>query len=292
MTGKIILKWIVGASFLLTGIVGIFQTPLIGLLSLLLGLFILPITYKILIEDKAKLKLSTPIKWIIVIAGFIFLGTAISRNDAAKDKKVDLVVENASKKIDEGKIDESLKLIKDAKSKYSNSDNNAVKLEKEIEKSKDQEFAKQILTKMTDAEFEQLKSNSLNKEYLHQKTLNKNFIELLNSKSSEREKIIKEVKLQEEIAKQVELNKNRKELIEKQFSAYDGSHRALERLIKENMNDPDSYDHIETRFLDKGDYLLVITKFRGANAFGGKVINTVSAKVDFDGNVIEILTQN
>ncbi len=58
------------------------------------------------------------------------------------------------------------------------------------------------------------------------------------------------------------------------------------------MNDPDSYDHIETRFSDKGDYLFVITKFRGANAFGGKVINTVSANVDFEGNVLEIVSQN
>lgn len=57
------------------------------------------------------------------------------------------------------------------------------------------------------------------------------------------------------------------------------------------MNDPDSYEHIETRFRDDGDNIFVITKFRGTNAFGGKVINTVSAKVDFNGNVIEVISQ-
>lgn len=86
--------------------------------------------------------------------------------------------------------------------------------------------------------------------------------------------------------------KKRQERIEKQFSGWDGSHRNLEKLIKQNMNDPDSYEHIETGYKDMVLYILVSTKFRGANAFGGKVINTVSAKVDLDGNVLEIINQN
>ena len=86
--------------------------------------------------------------------------------------------------------------------------------------------------------------------------------------------------------------KNPKELIEKQFSPWDGSHRGLTRFIKENMNDPDSFEHIETRFRDDGNSIFVITKFRGTNAFGGKVINYISARVDFNGNVIEVVSQN
>lgn len=79
--------------------------------------------------------------------------------------------------------------------------------------------------------------------------------------------------------------------VESQFSAWDGSHNGLTNLIKKSMNDPDSYEHIETRFKDNEDHIFVITKFRGTNAFGGKVINTVSAKVDFSGNVIQIISQ-
>ncbi len=79
--------------------------------------------------------------------------------------------------------------------------------------------------------------------------------------------------------------------VESQFSSWDGSHRGLTDLIKKSMNDPDSYEHIETRFRDDGDNIFVITKFRGANAFGGKVINTVIARVDFSGNVIEVISQ-
>lgn len=79
--------------------------------------------------------------------------------------------------------------------------------------------------------------------------------------------------------------------VESQFSAWDGSHRGLTNLIEKSMNDPDSYEHIETRFKDNGDHIYIITKFRGANAFGGKVVNTVTAKVDFSGNVIQIISQ-
>lgn len=83
----------------------------------------------------------------------------------------------------------------------------------------------------------------------------------------------------------------RREVVEKYFSAWDGSHIGLTKVIKESMNDPKSYEHVETRYGDKGDYLLVSATFRGKNAFGGVVKNTVVAKVDLDGNVIEILSQ-
>ena len=81
----------------------------------------------------------------------------------------------------------------------------------------------------------------------------------------------------------------RKERIERQFSGWDGSHRNLVAYIKKSMNDPDSYKHEETRFEDKGTFLIVRTSFRGKNAFGGMVKNTILAKIDFDGNIIEIL---
>ena len=73
----------------------------------------------------------------------------------------------------------------------------------------------------------------------------------------------------------------RTELVESQFSSWDGSHRGLEKVIKKGMNDPKSYEHIETRYRDEGTSIFVMTKFRGKNAFGGMVINDISARVDF-----------
>lgn len=79
--------------------------------------------------------------------------------------------------------------------------------------------------------------------------------------------------------------------VEKQFSTWDGSHNGLTKVIKEAMNDPDSYEHVETVFWDMNEYLVVRTTYRGKNAFGGVVKNYVKAKVDFNGNVLEIIEQ-
>lgn len=76
--------------------------------------------------------------------------------------------------------------------------------------------------------------------------------------------------------------------INAQFSTWDGSHKNLETLIKSRMHAPGSYQHVETAYLDRGDHLAITTKFRGKNAFGALVLNTVRAKVDMNGNVLEL----
>ena len=84
----------------------------------------------------------------------------------------------------------------------------------------------------------------------------------------------------------------RQEKIEKHFSGWDGSHYELTRIIKQSMNDPDSYEHVETFIVrDEGDYLVIQTIFRGKNGFGGIVKNWVRAKIDLNGRVIEIMSQ-
>ncbi len=83
----------------------------------------------------------------------------------------------------------------------------------------------------------------------------------------------------------------RKTRIERQFSAWDGSHRALEQIIKKTMNDPDSYKHVETRYSESDDAIVVKTTFRGKNAFGGVVTNSIRAKFTLDGELIAIIDQ-
>jgi len=83
----------------------------------------------------------------------------------------------------------------------------------------------------------------------------------------------------------------RKQRIEKQFSPWDGSHIQLTKLIKQHMNDPDSFKHDSTSYWDMGDHLVVITHFRGRNAYGGMVRHWVKAKVDLDGKVLQIIEQ-
>ncbi len=90
---------------------------------------------------------------------------------------------------------------------------------------------------------------------------------------------------------EIEKIRAREKQIEEQFSAWDGSHRNLERVIKKAMNDPDSYEHDETKYWDRGDHLIVETTYRGKNAFGGVVKNYVKAKISLDGQVLQILDQ-
>lgn len=85
------------------------------------------------------------------------------------------------------------------------------------------------------------------------------------------------------------LAEQRKKQIETQFSAWDGSHIQLERIIKKAMNDPSSYDHVETRYADKDDFILVNTTFRGKNAFGGVVKNSITAEFTISGQFIRII---
>jgi hypothetical protein len=73
------------------------------------------------------------------------------------------------------------------------------------------------------------------------------------------------------------------------FNQLNGSHIELTKRIKSRMNDPSSYDHVETVYWDKGDYLLVKTTFRGTNAFGGVVQNVARARVGLGGQVLEML---
>ena len=96
-------------------------------------------------------------------------------------------------------------------------------------------------------------------------------------------------KLEAEQIAQIEAKTKRDKAIKSQFSPWNGSHDALTRYIKKNMNDPDSYEHVETRWIDKGDFILVIATYRGKNAFGGVVKNTTMAKVDISGNILEII---
>lgn len=81
----------------------------------------------------------------------------------------------------------------------------------------------------------------------------------------------------------------RKKDLQRHFSAWDGSHNGLTRYIKDAMNDPGSYEHAKTVYWDRKDHLVVMTTFRGKNAFGGIVKSSVKAKVDLSGNVLEIV---
>jgi len=80
----------------------------------------------------------------------------------------------------------------------------------------------------------------------------------------------------------------RKAQLEKQFSAWDGSHPKVEALVKASMKNPSSYEHVETRYVDLDPGMRVVTTVRGTNSFGGVVPSTFIAVIDDNGNVLSL----
>ncbi len=72
-------------------------------------------------------------------------------------------------------------------------------------------------------------------------------------------------------------------------SGYDGSIRSVVKFVKNSMNDPDSFEHVETRtgFYEKESFI-VSMKYRGKNPFGGVITKYIDLKVDYSGNVISV----
>lgn len=296
------LKWFFGITFIIGGSGSLIKSIPLGLIFIILGLFILPPTFD-LFEKKTKLKLPSWSKWATVIVIFLLASFAVQRENLNSDEETDLIVKKASNFIDSNQNDSAKFYLEKAKKQYSKPKNKALALENELEKYQSGEYSKEEFASLTDKEFKLLQSDSLVKTYFRQNTLNKEFLALMKSYAPDREEIIKEIEEKKEIdslakelrakwAADAKESQARTKRIEKQFSSWDGSHPALSRLLEDNMRDPDSYEHIETRFREDGNSIFVVTKFRGANGFGGMTIQTVSARVDFNGNVLEIVSQD
>ena len=291
-------KWILGIVFIIVGISSLFTDVLTGLTFLLLGILIIPPTFKLL-EEKFNVIVPRWSKYLGAFGVLIIASFFISNAMAKKEAKAELLYKEAVGFINKGQYDSATVYLTDAKELYSSSENKAQDLLLDIKLSESQDFAKQSVALLTADEFKELHDGTLEKEYIKSAKLNERLLDFMRSQGKDQTIIKQEIEekrqlaeAEEERKKQLELQKNKEKLIENQFSSWDGSHRNLERFIKDNMNDPDSYDHIETRYRDEGNSLVVITKFRGANAFGGKVINTITARVDLEGNVLEIISQN
>ncbi len=78
--------------------------------------------------------------------------------------------------------------------------------------------------------------------------------------------------------------------IENLFSAWDGSLPSFKDYIKENLQNPDSFEHVETKFRDDGDGLTVIMKYRGENGFGAIRTQTAIVKTDYEGNILNLIS--
>lgn len=63
----------------------------------------------------------------------------------------------------------------------------------------------------------------------------------------------------------------------------------LKHFVKKNLNDPDSFEHVETNTYDNGNDVIVKMMYRTKNVFGTKIIKSVKARVSWDCEVMEII---
>ena len=107
--------------------------------------------------------------------------------------------------------------------------------------------------------------------------------ELENKKLSKTEK--KEIELEIRSVKVQEFQ-------EKHISSWDGSNRDLVNTVKKSMNDPNSFEHVQTSFDYKDNSVKAKMIYRGNNAFGAKVLGKVIGKIDYNGNLLSVETSN
>ncbi len=94
--------------------------------------------------------------------------------------------------------------------------------------------------------------------------------------------------VQAEQERQETLKRKKKQIAEK-FSDVTGENWDLAYYIKTKLlHDPDSYEHVKTKWLDWNDHILIYTTFRARNKFGALVMSTYEVVLTYDDNIVSI----
>lgn len=109
---------------------------------------------------------------------------------------------------------------------------------------------------------------------------------------AEQRRVAAEQRAAEQAARRAAMSpwERRQETLKLQFSPWDGSHGAAEQAIKARMNNPASYQHVTTTYVDLGPGrgITVNTRFRGTNKFNAVVIERATVEVDDAGRVTSV----
>ncbi|MDR0228742.1 MAG: hypothetical protein LBI72_06740 [Flavobacteriaceae bacterium] len=136
--------------------------------------------------------------------------------------------------------------------------------------------AKEIVSRKTVITY----SKSGTVEYLNDSLLPR-LNSFINVKKVEDRKEI--VILEKQALEQIEKHKEIKEEFEKNcLSSWDGSHRELVKLVKKNMNNPKSFEHVETRYAITGNQVGLVMVYRETNRFNTVITNSIKAKVNIE----------
>lgn len=87
-------------------------------------------------------------------------------------------------------------------------------------------------------------------------------------------------------------NYTTKSSFEDNLSNWDGSLPSLVEFTKKNLNDPNSFEHVETGYIIREDYVEVQMIYRARNGFNALIKSKITAAVDSSGNLIKIISAN
>jgi len=303
---------IVAASILgLFGLVILIVSPMAGIIMLLGSLILIP-KIKDLISSKMNysLKVEASILFALMALAVIFIFASERREKVEKAKKQEL---KQAAKEERQEAEKILARKQDGEKRLRRLNFEASKTETIIQLKKlisenDIDKASSICLKYL--EFNDVDISGIQKEIdgiKKQKRISDLSKELSDTAEGDfktRISIYQELVLLEPESKEhkeklnlyIDLNKKKIEqkkqdaVSKKEFteciSVVDGHHLALQRAIKENLKDPDSYKHIETKYLATESGYDIVTKFRSKNSFNGYVISRAFAQTDKSGKVL------
>lgn len=302
---SMLFNWIIGICLLAAGAVVAAQTIIGGLLMVVAGLLILPIVRNACYR-KTKWVLSRNIRALLVlgcvIASVSYLTASMKQAEEqelalleqAREAEAQLVNAERISELKERRdeiVSAARKAFDDGDYKRTIADAEKYAGGKDLELEKLGVKAKAAQKKLDDMALTEKLLSELKTipaaEYSENLSRYNQLMELYPENEKYQQKasfyLTKVQAEQEEKA----VAKARIEKIEQQFSVWSGAHRGLEDLLKKSMHDPSSYEHVETRYGDNGDHIVVLMTYRGKNAFGGLVKNSASAKVTVDGYILE-----
>jgi predicted PurR-regulated permease PerM len=94
----LVLGWIFGVLFGLTGIVSVFSEPIPGIVMLAMAAILLPPINK-LVDKKWKFHLSVGIKIVVIIIGLIIFGSTIDTSNTANQQNNQPQIQQEQKQI-------------------------------------------------------------------------------------------------------------------------------------------------------------------------------------------------
>lgn len=290
-----VLKWITSISLFIYGLNTLTEYVFSAIIIICVSLFICPYIYNYIFVDVLKKTFNSKTKWWVVILSLVFHVVVISNEiTTKKEKNEQKIVQKINTLIDSNKIQDAISIINDYKKDNGieniDTSNVVCKIQIEIFDSQDYNYMCKKMVSLNDDDIKLLKLNKLNKQWFKQKTLNKNFSEFLFKNSKNYKSIKNKIDKQNEKEARDLLLDVIKTNIKSHFYGYSGEHKILSQYLKNNLNNPDSYEHVSTwyEYNDGDSYYTIYTKIRGTNGFGAIITTSFKAKASLDGEIISV----